>query len=120
MAPGRCCHGAFGTDRCSGKIYGLLTTRRRQEPKRIARQETEATALLAGRQLADVASSGVLVMRGCPSQLQYAVALELSSWIRQERAHVMSIIKLVIGQASAPPRDASYEQGLDEQILSLL
>ena len=50
----------------------------RQEPRYVAGREIGAIALLAGRQLADVASSVVLVMRGFPSQLQSICRVEAS------------------------------------------
>src|SRR5690242_19776895 len=85
MVQGRCCHSASVADMCYGKIDGLPTTELRREPRCAVEQSFGAIALLAGRQLADVASSAMLVMRGLPSQLQRdSVArcscLERASW----------------------------------------
>jgi hypothetical protein len=70
MAQAHCCHGVFVADRCYGKTDVLPTTGPRQGPRYAAEQELGAIVLLAGRQLADVASSRVLVMGALPSQLQ--------------------------------------------------
>ena len=62
MAPGRGYRCASGAGMASGKTGGQRATRRRRAPRRAAGREVEGIALLAGRQLTDVASSTVLVM----------------------------------------------------------
>jgi hypothetical protein len=62
MALGRGYHCVSGPDMESGKTGGQRAIGDRPTPRRAGGQEIEATALLARRQLIDVASSAVLVM----------------------------------------------------------
>ena len=83
MAPGRGCHDVSDRDTRRGKIGESRGRAARPAPMCAARQKLEAIALLGGRQWADGASIGVLVIKERHSGCDGGAG---RSWPKAERA----------------------------------